>query len=1702
MPTTITIDNLTIDESIPGLKIGTLSSGGVSGTFSIIDQPISNNEEVKVYELKGNDLYFSADWMADYETSTVNHFPSVGYWHSWFSKPKISFKDQSTGEVTTQTFTLVLNDLDESIDLTAENIYKNVAGATFAKIGGYDSKFSETTLGYTNTHDFFEISGDYLKLKTQYYFDGIDIIDLAQGLTHKISSIPDLNVNVKGGISHIMNEETYGDTVFTASDLETKFFNSENTKYVDQSIIKIIPQVFATNTYGETIAVISVSDANISIEQIVFKKSNSVLEVARTVHTDAADVDDAYTYELRLKEKFYFDGTQIKDFQGNSFALSEIQDLFNYSDFTEKFFSSENYVESNEIDNFNHTPVVVSNISAVPLNSDAFEYKFETFDIDSQSDRFPTEPSKVLVSGNSIASSPELLEKVEAIAAQKSTPAFMALIGDKNGVIEFGMSGIRSIETDIPIFLADRFYLASNGKSMTGYIVAKFVEEGKLSWESKIPELFPNIQNIHSGFANVTMKDLNDHTSGIATVENVPGYSWTSFDSNIAKHRADFAEAVFTKIPTNTDYRYDYSNLNQTFAASALENISGKSWEVLMQEYIYTPFGMLDAGFGPATVAGVDHPVAYELDMSSEVGQQVVDFQVLPDGITTLKDSDMVAKEAINMQLIAPSGNATMSIWDWAKYATAILNKGNLGAETMSVDAWKGYITPETGSNYSGGWGAYNFDADGVPTLLEHGGSNFWVSSSKVDFNNDYYIIGMSNEGWVQAHTDLVDYLQENYTQKSAADYVFEAAKAIKSDMTVYSAIDVPDWLSFDTTTGILAGTPGEANIGNHTVSLVATDSAGASTKETIFLKVGNDKKIEITESYERFEGTSKDDRLWGSNNKDVLIGLAGDDILSAEAGNDQVMAGDGSDIITGGKGNDTLTGGLGNDKFIYSKGDGNDTIVDFESLTEIIEYIGYTDQEKTQFSQTVSNNGDTLVTLTDGAVITLKSTEIPDSTFTLNGTIFNREGAVLSDVSVAADLSSSTGQVVAKSSITGSFSFTLENGVSANISADMIHVNTPPSEALTEQDVLEVLRLSAGLKTSAGSQTGLDYLTADFNKNGMVTPQDALDLLKYTMGIGDFKSDWVFINKAEDYSNIKESNVTYTEGVSVTAMSADLDIAMTGILLGDISKTYLGSLVDVAPNSLTLSSNTVLENSPGEIVGTLNAIDPNGDAITYSLASGGDNDFFEIDGTTLKLKTGVAANYEVDNSYSVTLNASDGYFNSSLNTLVNVTNVNEANTAFYNGKVDGGAFETPYSGNDPAVEHLISSKFWGTAGQGIDLTYSFMSSDSSFYEHGDGPHYPYYYGITDIQTPSEALQAQVARVLSDISSVTLLNFSQVPTTGDVVGHIRIGVSPTGGAPFATNAGSGPTAGDLWLTHTSYNDPALVIDGTSNSDTIAHEIGHTLGLNHPEGQMGTNVGQVHASKPYSVMAYPDYVGEVIDGKEVRWSNSTTLMIDDIAALQYLYGVNEQYKTGDDVYTLGSFDDGTTYNDYINASIWDAGGTDTISWAGQTTVASINLGAGSFCFFGNITGTDSEELDDTAFEPGSGLLGVGYNVVIENAIGGSNIDAIVGNSVANTLYGGAGSGVKDTLTGNAGADIFVCSLSDAVTDATFADVITDFVNGTDLIGLEDRTYSDLTILDSGLDTRIIDTNSSKILFVLQSFDHTLIDIADFVVTDFV
>ena len=62
------------------------------------------------------------------------------------------------------------------------------------------------------------------------------------------------------------------------------------------------------------------------------------------------------------------------------------------------------------------------------------------------------------------------------------------------------------------------------------------------------------------------------------------------------------------------------------------------------------------------------------------------------------------------------------------------------------------------------------------------------------------------------------------------------------------------------------------------------------------------------------------DDSVYGGNRADTLYG---------GSGNDSIYGGYGDDTITGGTGNDNLQGGYGNDTYIFSKGDGVDTIID-----------------------------------------------------------------------------------------------------------------------------------------------------------------------------------------------------------------------------------------------------------------------------------------------------------------------------------------------------------------------------------------------------------------------------------------------------------------------------------------------------------------------------------------------------------------------------------------------------------------------------------------------------------------------------------------------------------------------------------------------------------------------------------------------------
>jgi serralysin len=249
------------------------------------------------------------------------------------------------------------------------------------------------------------------------------------------------------------------------------------------------------------------------------------------------------------------------------------------------------------------------------------------------------------------------------------------------------------------------------------------------------------------------------------------------------------------------------------------------------------------------------------------------------------------------------------------------------------------------------------------------------------------------------------------------------------------------------------------------------------------------------------------------------------------------------------------------------------------------------------------------------------------------------------------------------------------------------------------------------------------------------------------------------------------------------------------------------------------------------------------------------------------------------------------------------------------------------------------------------------------------------------------------------------------------------------GTAWSYYPGTFDVSGDFWLYSGNY-DYSNPIPGNYAHHTLVHELGHALGLTH--GHEGTGFGQLPPEvdmMEFSVMTYRSHDGAAA-GRYSNQSESYTqsFMMQDIAALQYLYGANFETNSGDTVYAwtpgsgqtlvngIGAFE---TAGNRIFATIWDGGGVDTYDLSAYDADLTIDLLPGAQSGFGT---AKLARLGDGEFARGNifnaRLFENDPRSLIENAIGGSGADVIRGNRADNRLEGGA---AADTLYGRRGND---------------------------------------------------------------------------------
>jgi serralysin len=268
-------------------------------------------------------------------------------------------------------------------------------------------------------------------------------------------------------------------------------------------------------------------------------------------------------------------------------------------------------------------------------------------------------------------------------------------------------------------------------------------------------------------------------------------------------------------------------------------------------------------------------------------------------------------------------------------------------------------------------------------------------------------------------------------------------------------------------------------------------------------------------------------------------------------------------------------------------------------------------------------------------------------------------------------------------------------------------------------------------------------------------------------------------------------------------------------------------------------------------------------------------------------------------------------------------------------------------------------------------------------------------------------------------------------------------------------------AGDVWIS-ASAPDNFQLDEGLYGLQVLTHEVGHAIGLSHPgKYDAGEGVAITYAAdaeyaqdtRAYSLMSYFD-AGSIgarhFDFHLSALAYGGVPMIHDIAAAQAIYGADMTTRTGNTVYGFNS-NAGRDAFDFVKTpapvmAIWDAGGIDTIDASGYVTEQLIDLRAGSLSSIGGVTfdtapsfaqvnanraAAGYDPVSQATYDANMAALqanavvgrltdnvGIAYGVTIENAIGGSGKDTIVGNDVANLLKGNGG---NDEIDGGGGSD---------------------------------------------------------------------------------
>jgi CubicO group peptidase (beta-lactamase class C family) len=260
-------------------------------------------------------------------------------------------------------------------------------------------------------------------------------------------------------------------------------------------------------------------------------------------------------------------------------------------------------------------------------------------------------------------------EEVERALTDFELPGLaMAVVVDGEVVLSRGW-GVRDLGTGEPVTEDTLFAIGSCTKAFTTMVLGTLVDEGVIEWDEPVITYLPDfrLQDDHAT-RNLTVRDLVTHRSGLPRHD----FLWynASYTREELVHRLRYLQPF-----ADLRERYHYQNLMFLAAGYLAEQVSGRTWEDLVRERIFTPLGMERSNFS------------------------VRDSEVDDDHATPHSERDdlMQTIPFRDITTVGPAGSINSSVAEMARWLMLQLGEGTLDdRQVVQPSTAREMFTPQT----------------------------------------------------------------------------------------------------------------------------------------------------------------------------------------------------------------------------------------------------------------------------------------------------------------------------------------------------------------------------------------------------------------------------------------------------------------------------------------------------------------------------------------------------------------------------------------------------------------------------------------------------------------------------------------------------------------------------------------------------------------------------------------------------------------------------------------------------------------------------------------------------------------------------------------------------------------------------------------------------------------------------------------------